>query len=660
MQCKNNKNKKQSENVIRQKKNSVHNFFGGNSNSPSVNKIYATLFSGLLFGASTTSVVALELDTGEWSSSINANITVGTSIRAQDPDNELYSAADGARAGLGNSGVGATNTDSANVNYSKGDAWSTLLRATIDYSISRDEFGLFTRVRAWHDFALKGSGVNQGNGANDYSQNSSLSDAGFAHLSKFSGVALLDAYVYNTFDVNDLPLQVRVGNQVINWGESLFVQGINQINPIDLTSLRRPGTEIRDAFLPVRALSANLGLGGGSSLEAFYQFQWSPANLDSCGTYWSPVEFQITTKPGMACSQYITTLPVPGVSNPAGVAAGLTVPMGQGIDGEDSNQYGIAFRTPVEQLDGELGFYMMKYSSRIPYISGRSGTNLRALNNPTLNPDNLLNPITSQVVGAAALGLPPLTPGTGLWEYPSGVKLYGLSYTTNISGWSLGAEASYIPNLPVQINANDLLAGLLQGVGPMGAAATAASAAVGTKVEGYDRLKKFQLQLNGIKILPRILGSAQTVFIGEVGYQNVNVGDSFTGNRYGRHFVFGTGTHLLYGGTPGDNTHPDGVRNDGYVTENSWGYRLRIRGEYPSIFGSSFTMFPTLSLRHDVKGYSADFQFLEDRLALGLSARFNLNKVHNIDLGYVYYADTADYDAFRDRDYYTVVLSTSF
>ena len=29
------------------------------------------------------------------------------------------------------------------------------------------------------------------------------------------------------------------------------------------------------------------------------------------------------------------------------------------------------------------------------------------------------------------------------------------------------------------------------GVGPMGAAATAASSAVGTKVEGYDRLKNF-------------------------------------------------------------------------------------------------------------------------------------------------------------------------
>ena len=191
MQCKNNKNKNknQNENVTRRKKNSLNKFFEDSTNSPSINKIYATLFSGLLFGAGTTSVVALELDTGEWSSSINANITIGTSIRAQDPDNELYSQADGVRAGLGTGGLGATNTDSSNVNYSKGDAWSTLLRATIDYSISKDDFGLFTRVRAWHDFTLEGSGVNQGNGGSGYSQNNPLSDHGFAHLSKFSGVA---------------------------------------------------------------------------------------------------------------------------------------------------------------------------------------------------------------------------------------------------------------------------------------------------------------------------------------------------------------------------------------------------------------------------------------------------------------------------------------
>ena len=86
MRCKNNKN----ENVIGVKRNSFNDFFGRSTKSPSINKIYVTLFAGLLFGAGTTSLLALELDSGEWSSSINASITVGTSIRAQNPDNELY------------------------------------------------------------------------------------------------------------------------------------------------------------------------------------------------------------------------------------------------------------------------------------------------------------------------------------------------------------------------------------------------------------------------------------------------------------------------------------------------------------------------------------------------------------------------------------------
>ena len=118
--------------------------------------------------------------------------------------------------------------------------------------------------------------------------------------------------------------------------------------------------------------------------------------------------------------------------------------MGPGIDGPDKDQYGIAFRTPLESLDGELGLYFMKYSSRIPYISGRSGTNIRQFlpavvgeaGAAQLNPANFINPIPAQVAGAGALGIP-LVPGTGLWEYPGALELYGLSYTTNLAGWSL-------------------------------------------------------------------------------------------------------------------------------------------------------------------------------------------------------------------------------
>ncbi len=600
-----------------------------------------------------------ESDDG-WSGSLDTSISFGASYRAQEPDNALYSAPSGIRAGLSKVGFGETNTDSGNVNYSKGDAFANLLKATVDYSLRKDDMGLFTRLRAWTDYALEEDGVNQGNGGNNYSKGQPLSDHGFNHLGKFSGVTILDAYIYNTFDVKGFPLQLRLGNQVINWGESLFVQGINQINPIDLNALRKPGVEVRDAFLPVKALSMNMGLGGGKSLEAFYQFEWSPANIDSCGTYWSPVEFQITPSAGQACSSTISTLP--GFSNPIALANGLSVPMSEGKDGPDSDQFGVALRLPVDKFDGELGFYFMKYSSRIPYISGRSGSNIRALGteiNAVLNPNNFLNPIAAQVAAAAGFGLN-LTPGTGFWEYPGGTELYGMSFTTNLSGWSIGTEISFIPNQPAQRNANDLLAALLTGLGPAGADAVSAISAAGTEVPGYDRVNKLQLQLNGIKVLPRMLGSAQTVFVGEVGFQHVNIGNSYTGNRYGRHFIFGYGQHLLYGNTSLTTVHPQGSKNEGYVTENSWGYRLRVRGEYPSFMGTSATFFPTLSIRHDVSGNSVDSQFLQDRISIGLNGRFNINRTHNIELGYVYYADSADFDALRDRDFASIVFSTSF
>ena len=63
---------------------------------------------------------------------------------------------------------------------------------------------------------------------------------------------ILDLYASGAFDLGDIPLDVRVGNQVLNWGESTFVpNGINVINPIDVSRLRTPGSELRDALVPV-------------------------------------------------------------------------------------------------------------------------------------------------------------------------------------------------------------------------------------------------------------------------------------------------------------------------------------------------------------------------------------------------------------------------
>ena len=47
---------------------------------------------------------------------------------------------------------------------------------------------------------------------------------------------------------------------MINWGESTFIQnGINVINPIDVTKFRIPGSELREAL---QASATVVGLGG--------------------------------------------------------------------------------------------------------------------------------------------------------------------------------------------------------------------------------------------------------------------------------------------------------------------------------------------------------------------------------------------------------------
>src|SRR5690606_6312295 len=82
-------------------------------------------------------------------------------------------------------------------------------------------------------------------------------------------------------------LDLRLGRQVVNWGESLFVQGVNQVNPADLTAMHRPGADIKEALVPVNMLYANLAFNNGFSIESFYQLEWRRTQTDPCGTFFS-------------------------------------------------------------------------------------------------------------------------------------------------------------------------------------------------------------------------------------------------------------------------------------------------------------------------------------------------------------------------------------
>ena len=101
-------------------------------------------------------------------------------------------------------------------------------------------------------------------------------------------VEVLDAYVAAAFDAGDAAFDFRLGKHVLNWGESTFIpNGINAINPFDVSKLRRPGSELREALLPVGLVSLSVAPTDLLSVEGFYQFDWEPTEIDPVGSYFS-------------------------------------------------------------------------------------------------------------------------------------------------------------------------------------------------------------------------------------------------------------------------------------------------------------------------------------------------------------------------------------
>ena len=612
----------------------------------------------------------------------NTTVSAGTSVRAESTDPRLVHPNNAALHGI--TGAVGGNTDDGTLNFAKNRPVSSPVKVVSEVEYRKGSYGGVVRAKAWYDYTLEERGVRHGSFVNGYQPGAKLDDSNYEDLAKFSGVALLDAYVYGSWKLGgEYDTKVRLGRHVLNWGESAFIQGVNQVNPIDLPALRRPGTEIKEVLLPVGMVSANIGLGRGISAEGFYQFEWQNSVVDGCGTYFLAVDASVGPNANNACRagflQSLTAAQAAQLSallrrtipagDAGGVAAGAYLPAVATREAKDSGQYGFAMRMQAPSLDTEFGLYAMSYNSRVPVLSTVKG------NSPF--------PLTTQLLGAAA------SQSALFWEYPEQVRLYGFSAATNIAGVAFGAELSHSPNFPVQLGAGDLLGGLVYGSAPQALAVLGVPAPVaalmnanrgplhsrfvaaqnGEIVSGYDRLKKSQLQVNGVQFFNNVLGAQTLSLVGEVGFQKVDVPDSANGVRYGRAFVFGIAQHPGYGplnsavpgGCPILNTaNQPGCENDGFVSDFSWGYRVRAQLAYANALNLGFTFRPSVFWADDVKGVSADGQFNEGRGTLGIGLGFEYRKAYSLDFNYVTYRNSAKWDALRDRDYYSVSMSASF
>ncbi|HAS55334.1 MAG TPA: DUF1302 domain-containing protein, partial [Nitrospiraceae bacterium] len=162
-------------------------------------------------------------ESGSVTGSFDTTISIGAMWRMQDQDPSLI--------GITNGGTSRSpNEDDGDLNYDRGDLVSGLVKVTHEFDVAYGNYGVFLRGYYFYDYAASRNKEELGPLAKDRLIND---------------VKLLDAYGRASFDLGGRTLNVRAGNQVVSWGESTFIpNGINVINPVDVTRLRAPGAEL--------------------------------------------------------------------------------------------------------------------------------------------------------------------------------------------------------------------------------------------------------------------------------------------------------------------------------------------------------------------------------------------------------------------------------
>lgn len=579
---------------------------------------------------------------------INSQLDIGSSWRLGNADSRFI--------GKSNGGTGATTTtDDGNLNYSKHDAYSQIIKGVHDIQLSKGDFGAFVRFKYWYDYALEKEDVNHGNSVNGYTPNTPLSDDGFEDNTKFSGITLLDAYVYASFDLGETPIDIRLGRQVVSWGESTFIQGgMNSSNPFDVAALRRPGADLKEGILPVGMLYANAGITENLSIEGFYQYEWEKTQIDGCGTYFSGADFAAS-----GCN-FVSVGPF---GDQTGLTAGLAAERKTDFEPNGSGQYGIAARYYAEALnDTEFGIYYMNIHSRLPLIN-TVRTRIPPAYVAVTGDDIANSPVFVPSSHPKAGGFAPLNPGYNI-DFPEDLKFYGVSFATNVAGVALSGEVSYKPDTPVQISGPELLNGALSEAPFLRYTPRINAVGYGEVAKGWDEFDVTQLQMTAIQFFENTMGASRLTVIAEVGVILTD-GVEDSDQHYGRNSVFGLGDFDAGGGLNCTNLLAAGkisgdCRTDGFVTDSAWGYRMRGVWQYSDVF-AGVSLKPTLSWAHDVSGYSPDpgQQFHEGRKNLGFSLEASYQQKYTLTVGYNNYSG-GSHNTLEDKNLISLSFGISY
>lgn len=572
------------------------------------------LFASFLLYLFSISVYAVSFDNGTIEGSWDTTLTYGQLYRVQSRSANLIGIANGGTAR-------SVNRDDGNLNYDPG-LVSNTVKFTTEFGASYKSTGVFIRGLGFLD-----------NMADDTTR--TQLDGKAERLVK-NNMVLRDAYLWHEFNLGGVPGEIRVGEQVLSWGESTFIQNsINAINPVDVSALRTPGAELREALIPVGIVSGSLGLTENLSVEAYYQYDWEQTVIDPTGSYFSTTDFigdggTFVVGVGQGLITDYATCPGTCIPLPSTGAAGnaRSATRAGNLEPGNGGEYGAALRLYVPQInDTEFGFYFLNYHSRLPIA------------NAIVGPGGAANNLTGTQYQLS---------------YPDDIQLYGFSFNTELgaSGIALQGEYSFRDGAPLQIDVTELLAATLVAV-PSQIAGTFAN---GDFVQGHIERNVSQLQMTATKVFGQVLKADQGLLLSEWAITHIH-------NMPSKSLLLLNSPGIATSGNPANATalgHQ--IENSSsFADSTSWGYRIVGRLDYNNVIGA-INFQPRFSWRHDVSGITPGpgGNFLEGRKDISVGLRATYQNQWEADLSYTNFLGDDRQNLLHDRDFMAFNIKYSF
>jgi hypothetical protein len=614
---------------------------------------------------------------GGFKGAFDSTISYGLQMRTQSRNCTLISQDNGGCAALtaelpeASQDAYFLNADDGDLNYNKWDLFSEVVKGTHELQLKMPwDLSFFGRVSELYDWRI------------GQTERTPL-DPEARRFSVYN-FQPLDAYLNKDFEWLGRSARLRVGYQVLSWGEDIFVLGgINSINAIDVRRYHVAGAQVKEILRPAPMVSLNTDLIEHWSAEAYYQWKWNGFQLDPTGTYFSSADpagkgndqniFIPTSviNAGLAANSLAAPLLAAGAIRPA-PAGTVGDPGGTRLSGQQLRTAAavqprlITGFTNPNFVGGEAasnlvatGLVNAAFTSgtAIPLAADNGGSNHGQYGlNLRYRPEwvdvsfgfyyerlNSKIPFITYTVNSAYAADNPVSAAYKI-EYPKGINLYGMSYNTNVGDWALGGEVSWRPRDPVAIDPS-VPSGAFANSAPY-ACVNGGGEAAGKYCRGWVDQAKVQVQQSFLQVFSpteglggfvlNTFGAKEGYFLGELGVTDY------------------PGLNKL-GGIPWS------LPAYALPSKVSAGYTFESQITYPNVMNLGFDWLPQIDWSQGVVGNSPNsLPWQGGAKAATFTLNFNKHNIITSAIAYTWFWGGGTQNQTSDRDFLSFTVAYNF